>query len=283
MTLVSIIIPCYNQGRFLHEALDSVLAQTYQHWECIVVNDGSADETEAVAKQYAKKDLRIKYIYQQNGGLSMARNSGIVAAKGKFIQLLDSDDLIEPLKLEAALNLHQQEPLDDNIIVYSSMRYYEDGDPGNKQILGRDNFMAHVEIKKEDSFESQKQVLFAMSPFVVSASLYPAKAFKDVGLFDEALKALEDWDFHIRCVLNGYKFHHHCVSNGYTLIRLHNSSMMRNQKLLDDNFYRVIYKHDLRKIEHPEKEMFFKALLRDLTPPIFLKINRAFRRLRNKK
>lgn len=93
--LISIIIPCYNQGKFLNEALDSVINQDCQNWECIVVNDGSIDNTEQVALIYCDKDSRIKYIKKKNGGLSSARNTGIKLSKGKYILPLDSDDKID--------------------------------------------------------------------------------------------------------------------------------------------------------------------------------------------
>ena len=98
--LVSVIIPCYNQAQYLPDALGSVLAQTYPHWECIVVNDGSPDNTEEVAQQWCEKDNRFRYLHKQNGGLSSARNAGLDAAKGDYIQFLDADDAIHSEKLE---------------------------------------------------------------------------------------------------------------------------------------------------------------------------------------
>ena len=65
--LVSIIVPCYNQAQYLPETLDSVLAQTYPYWECIIVNDGSPDNTEEIAKHYCEKDNRFKYLFKENG------------------------------------------------------------------------------------------------------------------------------------------------------------------------------------------------------------------------
>ena len=75
--LVSIIVPCYNQAQFLPEALQSVLEQTHTNWECIIVNDGSPDNTEGVAQEWLVKDSRFKYVYKENGGLSSARNAGL--------------------------------------------------------------------------------------------------------------------------------------------------------------------------------------------------------------
>lgn len=102
--LVSVIIPCYNQAKFLPEALNSVLDQTYKNWECIMVNDGSLDNSEQIAKAYCDKDVRFKYIKKENGGLSSARNSGLKVAKGKWIQFLDADDYIASEKLQHSID-----------------------------------------------------------------------------------------------------------------------------------------------------------------------------------
>ena len=89
-TQFSIIIPCYNQAHFLSDCLDSLLAQTYRNWEAIVVNDGSTDNTNEVAKSYFIRDNRIKFLEQKNGGLSSARNTGIRNAVGDRFIFLDS-------------------------------------------------------------------------------------------------------------------------------------------------------------------------------------------------
>ena len=102
--LISVIIPCYNQGNYLAETLDSVSSQTYPYWECIIVNDGSDDNTEQVAQEYIKKDSRFIYLSQENKGLSAARNYGILNSNGQYILPLDSDDLIAPTYLERAIN-----------------------------------------------------------------------------------------------------------------------------------------------------------------------------------
>ncbi|MFP3591675.1 glycosyltransferase family 2 protein [Chryseobacterium sp. SIMBA_038] len=91
-TKVSIIVPCYNQSSFLDKCLQTVLEQTFQDWECIIVNDGSKDNTEAVAKIWVEKDSRFQYLYKENGGLSSARNAGMKISKGEYLFFLDSDD-----------------------------------------------------------------------------------------------------------------------------------------------------------------------------------------------
>lgn len=101
--LVSIIVPCFNQAEYLPETLNSVLAQTYFNWECIIVNDGSPDDTEDVAKKYMAIDERFKYVYQQNKGLAGARNTGVLHSNGEYVLPLDSDDLIGNTYLEEAV------------------------------------------------------------------------------------------------------------------------------------------------------------------------------------
>lgn len=108
--MVSVIVPCYNQAIYLPEALNSLLGQTYQCWEAIVVNDGSPDETEKVALEYTWKDSRIKYVFKENGGLSSARNKGIELAQGEFILPLDADDIIHPEYMEKAMEAFEDNP-----------------------------------------------------------------------------------------------------------------------------------------------------------------------------
>lgn len=271
--MISIIIPCFNQGRFLNEALDSICAQTYNNWEGIIINDGSTDNTEEVALYYCNKDSRFKYIQKENGGLSAARNTGIASAKGEFIQLLDADDLIEPDKLLSAIEFYQTDQ-PANVIVYSSMRYFEHDEP--LKILGRNNFLAHVELKADDDLSAQIDVINLRNICVISAPLYPREIFNKIGDFDENLTSLEDWDFHIRCLNAGIKFHHFYKSNSLTLIRLHDTSMMSNQKLLDENFYKLVLKHNLQKIEPTLKKSLAKKIIRQLLPPILIKLIKIF-------
>lgn len=107
---VSVIVPCYKQAEYLPETLDSVLAQTYPAWECIIVNDGSPDNTDAIAKAYLEKDIRFKYCHQENQGLASARNNGIVNSTGEYILPLDADDMIAPTYIEKAIVRFKQYP-----------------------------------------------------------------------------------------------------------------------------------------------------------------------------
>lgn len=108
--LISIIVPCYNQAEYLNECLQSVMDQTYDNWECVIINDGSPDNTEEVTADWLKKDFRFKYIKQINGGLSSARNAGINNTTGEFILPLDADDKIGKEYLQKAIEVFEKNP-----------------------------------------------------------------------------------------------------------------------------------------------------------------------------
>ena len=98
--LVSIIITCYNQAHCIAQTIESVKAQTYKQWECIIVDDGSKDTSAWVIQETIGKDLRFKYVFQDNQGVAKARNLGFAMAKGELINFLDGDDTFLPLKIE---------------------------------------------------------------------------------------------------------------------------------------------------------------------------------------
>lgn len=107
---ISIIVPCYNQAQYLPETLQSVFDQDLQDWECIIVNDGSPDNTSDVAHEWLKKDSRFVYLEKTNGGLSDARNFGIRHSRGKYIQVLDSDDKISKDYTTEAIQVLDENP-----------------------------------------------------------------------------------------------------------------------------------------------------------------------------
>lgn len=100
---ISVVIPLYNQGKFLRDCVRSLQAQTYKDWEALVVNDGSTDDSLAIALEFAAEDSRLRVVSKINGGLSSARNHGLELVRGEFIQFLDSDDVLLPAKFERQL------------------------------------------------------------------------------------------------------------------------------------------------------------------------------------
>jgi len=112
MPKVSIIIPVYNAEKFLHRCINSIIAQTYQNWECILVDDGSSDCSSEICDEYSQKDSRIRVIHKENGGVSSARNRGLDEAQGEWIMFVDSDDWIKDECLERCLGVIQKKKLD---------------------------------------------------------------------------------------------------------------------------------------------------------------------------
>jgi glycosyltransferase involved in cell wall biosynthesis len=124
--LVSIIIPCYNQGKYLSEAINSIIHQSHQHLECIIVNDGSTDMTHEIALGWVACESRIKYYYQNSNGVSSGRNLGLKNAQGNFIQFLDADDILEPHKLATAVRKFDELPEID--LAVSGAMYFDHPD-----------------------------------------------------------------------------------------------------------------------------------------------------------
>lgn len=122
--LISIIITCYNQGAIIHKAIESVLQQTYTLWECLVVDDGSTDNSNQIIQQYQQQDDRIHYIYTENGGVAAARNLGFKQCKGEFIQFLDGDDWLLATKLEKQVNYFNLHQAID--VCYCNHQYYNE-------------------------------------------------------------------------------------------------------------------------------------------------------------
>ena len=129
MPQVSIITPCYNASRYISQTIESVLSQTYTDWEMIIIDDGSKDNSDAIIQKYVEQDSRIILIKQPNGGSANARNHGIREAKGRYIALLDADDLWLPDFLEKQLAFMKEK---NAICVYSS---YKRIDENSNEIL----------------------------------------------------------------------------------------------------------------------------------------------------
>lgn len=183
--LVSVIVPCYNQGIFLSETLESVLNQTFSDWECLIIDDGSTDDTCKVAKSYVVKDSRFSYLKKENGGVSSARNLGLDNAKGSYIQFLDSDDILAVRKLEISLDKLKLFRDKDLKIAISNFRMFTENiavtsDPFcvlEEKFLNFEGFLYHW----NSSFSLQIQCGF------FEASLF------DHIRFPENLSAQEDW------------------------------------------------------------------------------------------
>lgn len=185
MPKVSIIVPCYNQAQYLDEALQSVFEQTHTYWECIIVNDGSPDHTEELAKNWVEKDNRFRYLKKENGGLSSARNAGLEVAKGDYIQFLDSDDFLDKTKLESSLQQIDLEKTKDVKVVVSNFRMFVD----NPQNTSAPYCNLNSQLFNFESVLYQWEESFSIP---IHCGFFESSLFKSFR-FPEALKAKEDW------------------------------------------------------------------------------------------
>nr|WP_297162295.1 glycosyltransferase family A protein [uncultured Dysgonomonas sp.] len=176
--VISIIVPCYNQAQYLPETLQSVLEQDYAHWECIIVNDGSPDNTEEVALKWCKEDERFKYFKKENGGLSDARNYGIKNSVGKYILPLDSDDKISKTYISEAIDVLENNP--DVKLIFC-----------RAQLFGADNKEWELLPYTYDN------LLFVRNCIYCSAVYKRADYDKTAGYHTNMIYGWEDYDFWI--------------------------------------------------------------------------------------
>ena len=186
--LVSIIIPTYNRAHLIGETLDSILAQTYTNWECIIVDDGSTDDTETVIVNYIKKDSRFQFYKRpidKLKGPNSCRNYGFNTAKGDLIQWFDSDDLLDSNAFESYINEFEKSTSLDVVIAKIKMVEL------NTNLLIKENFIFSKNII-EDYFLG-KIAYYVCGPMWKSSFLKEQKL-----LFDENISNLDDWDFNLR-------------------------------------------------------------------------------------
>lgn len=224
MPKVSVIIPLYNQGHFLKDAIRGLRNQTYGNWEAIIVNDGSSDGSEHVAKEFATEDPRIILINQKNGGLSAARNTGIDHSTGELIALLDSDDyflptyltsMAEPLLANPARDVSWCQPQVTNEIL----------EPKAPFVFGKPRVaiqIAHKLLKENPALR-----LVWDNPLVPCGQVWRAEKMRDLR-YDENLRSNEDWDILCRLQKNGGRFEY--VDGVHSYYRRHGNSLNNNQR-----------------------------------------------------
>ncbi|HEX8136035.1 MAG TPA: glycosyltransferase family 2 protein [Pyrinomonadaceae bacterium] len=203
--LVSIIMPAYNAEKYIAESIRSVLAQTYQDWELIVTDDGSTDKTAEIVQGFSSTDDRIKYIFQQNGGLGKARNTGIKAARGDLIAFLDSDDLW--LREKLALQIEMLEETGADLVFCDAFIFPEDDTTNETRsfsmIYGR--FQGAGRYNAGDMY----RLLLVSNPIPVLSVLVRKEILDGTGLFeeDERYWGCEDYDLWFKLVGRGAVFY----------------------------------------------------------------------------
>ena len=240
--IISIIVPIYNVGKYLPRCIESILNQTFNNFELILVNDGSTDNSGVVCDDYAKKDTRIKIVHKSNGGVSSARNAGLYVAKGEYIGFVDPDDYIDKNMYEKLYRLC----IDNNSDI-AICRF-------NREINGKiQNKESTEEIIELNNMEAMNELFKGnLYRFSLCNKLFSKKCFNDV-LFPEE-RIHEDLSTTYKLFANSKKavYINYC---GYIYVRRENSILTStyNEKRLqafiawdeiiefiDKNYYEII-------------------------------------------
>jgi glycosyltransferase involved in cell wall biosynthesis len=232
---VSIIIPCYNQGGFLQDALDSVLAQTHQSWECLIIDDGSIDNTAEVAASYARRDERIRCVRQPNRGLGAARNRGLAEIGGVYVQFLDADDILLSEKIELQLQIleNQKAPA----LAYCDF-YITDGTDLSRRLT---NEFCEPRLSTENPLLDIASRWETRLSIPIHCFLIQARFFRDHRVaFDERLSSHEDWDLWMRIFQSDPVIKH--VPEKLVVYRRHKDAMCTNQEVMRQGFSQAIDK-----------------------------------------
>lgn len=241
-------MPTYNQSEFIVYALNSVKNQSYQDWECLIIDDGSTDITEKLVRDYILDDIRFKYYKKENNGASTARNFGLDKAKGDYILFLDSDDYIIKDKLLKSLNKFEKSESSDLVISNFNMFRikFEEYLPAFCKLEGRDfNF---------DSLLLGWDIDFNIP---IHCALFKASLFNSVR-FNEAIKSKEDWIMWVTIFQNGAKAIF--INESLSFYRYNDNGNRYND---DNNFiqaHQIIY----NLLDDKNKNKFFDRVTKEL-------------------
>lgn len=263
-TLVSIIIPTYNRAHLICETLDSIIAQTYQDWECIVVDDGSTDKTEILINSYIKIDSRFQYHKRPEHkpkGANACRNYGFELSKGSFINWFDSDDIMLPNKLKLQVKALSEQK-DFPYCICQSLWF----DNTTNSSLG----LRSKSIYSDNRFEDYcLQKVF----WLTTAPLWRKTFLMENELsFDESLHQSQEYDFHIKAlsISDNYAViieplvtimkHSESISHNIYSSDLKLASNLKVKKLLFDSYSHKLSRKGKLKL-HESLTLMFKALL----------------------
>jgi glycosyltransferase involved in cell wall biosynthesis len=236
--LISVVIPSYNHGGFVIEAVDSALAQTYENIEVIVIDDGSEDDT---AERLARYGDRVRYHRQENQGLSAARNTGIRLAAGEWVAFLDADDVWHPQKLQLQVAALLANP--DLVLLGAPGRTVTDTATRAIDELPETSVVHRLTLRD----------FLVGTPFGPSSMVIRRDCFGKVGAFDVGLGSVEDRDLCLRVAARHPSARIEAVSWWY---REHDGQMSRNAQRMYENYVRVL---DTFFATHPESANLRRA------------------------
>lgn len=252
--LISVVVPCYKQAHFLADSIGSLTAQTYPHWEAVVVDDGSPDNVQAVCEQLHSVEPRVRYFRKTNGGLSSARNAGIERARGQLVQFLDADDLLLPGKFAQHVEAHRSLP--GMSVSYTDYWHGLEDDP-----------MKRAPIHKADVRLSPLSPLLDLATrwehflsIPIHAAIVPQALLAELGpqAFDSNLPNHEDWDFWMRLATRAATFHF--INEELAVYRVSESSMSRDVRRMWAGFRLAIKKQRALNGGNPDVLRALQAL-----------------------
>lgn len=189
---VSIIVPCYNHGKLIAETVRSIACQTFTDWECIIVNDGSTDNSEEIILALAEKDDRIRYFRQPNKGPSGARNLALDKIRGKYVQFLDADDILDPPKLD--LQVAQLSNCTDLAIAYCDFRWCDEEGNELQRYLDSRHRIDESNPLHDVALYWQHQIIIPPCCFIFDARFFTERGIRE----NESIRANEDYDLLLR-------------------------------------------------------------------------------------
>ncbi len=260
---VSIIIPSYNRSELIQETLDSVYSQSYQNWECTVVDDGSTDGTQEIITRYVMKDERFCF-FQRNRepkGAPTCRNIGIEKSAGDYIIFLDSDDLLADNCLENRIEFIKDNPRFD-FWVFRTAQF---------NILQGDSKTTWNLLNK-DTDDLQRFILQDM-PWHTMGPIWLKKTLNEIGGFDESAICWQDWELHIRALLKNYKY---WKSDDYNIDTYYRNNKLNKQNAISSNqteIYQILYRIELFE------DIYYKVIFVDQRKEIKFSFGVLFFRL----
>jgi glycosyltransferase involved in cell wall biosynthesis len=245
---VSIIIPTYNRAHIIAETLDSIFTQTYQNWECIVVDDGSTDHTEAIINKYLSKDNRFKFYYRPDNhlkGANACRNLGLEKSKGEYVMFLDSDDICESFCLEERASIVVDD-LSIDLLVRDTAYFIENV---------KQSFSINKDPEIKNSGDYLSMFLSYRIPWPIMACFYKKSSITNCK-FDENLKRFQDLSFNIKVLSQSKEI------KIYRDFKIDNYYRQDDEKVLKNNFignmlealivFNNIHLHLISNVNHKE-------------------------------